>query len=256
MAAQEGNEEMMQHIPVAQLQMQQQQLAEENQRSAEFWARRMEEIQQIDPNNPSVEWTMPELPLARIKKIMKSEDEIKADLGTQKFMISAEAPVMFAKACEIFVLELTQQAWCHTEENKRRTLQRNDIVHAVSKNDIYDFLIDIVPREGKVEKDGGIDTAQFQMMLQQQLAAQQQQNNMSGASEGDDKREGEEANAPRLMPDQQGNGMSMAEMAANNPAVAQQLQYQLMWQQMQMQNQFRMANENRADAQEGEEQGI
>jgi len=40
---------------------------------------------------------MPELPLARIKKIMKSEDEIKSDMNSQKFMISAEAPVMFAK---------------------------------------------------------------------------------------------------------------------------------------------------------------
>ena len=40
-------------------------------------------------------------------------------------MISAEAPVMFAKACEIFVLELSMLAWNHTEENKRRTLQRH-----------------------------------------------------------------------------------------------------------------------------------
>lgn len=34
-----------------------------------------------------------------------------------------------------------------TAENKRRTLQRNDIAMAVSKTDTYDFLIDIVPRE-------------------------------------------------------------------------------------------------------------
>jgi len=38
-------------------------------------------------------------------------------------MISAEAPVIFAKACEMFILELTMRAWTHTEENKRRTLQ-------------------------------------------------------------------------------------------------------------------------------------
>ena len=38
-------------------------------------------------------------------------------------MISAEAPVLFAKACEIFINELTLRAWTHTEENKRRTLQ-------------------------------------------------------------------------------------------------------------------------------------
>lgn len=37
-------------------------------------------------------------------------------------MISAEAPILFAKACEIFIIELTFRAWMHTEESKRRTL--------------------------------------------------------------------------------------------------------------------------------------
>jgi len=31
------------------------------------------------------------------------------------------------------VQEMTEAAWTHTEENKRRTLQRNDVVAAVSK---------------------------------------------------------------------------------------------------------------------------
>lgn len=62
-------------------------------------------------------------------------------------MISAEAPILFAKACEIFILELTLRAWMHTEENKRRTLQRNDIAMAITKTDVFDFLIDIVPRD-------------------------------------------------------------------------------------------------------------
>lgn len=61
-------------------------------------------------------------------------------------MVSSEAPVLFAKAAEIFINELTLRAWVHTEENKRRTLQRNDITVAISKNDMFDFLIDIVPR--------------------------------------------------------------------------------------------------------------
>lgn len=55
------------------------------------------------------------LPLARVKKIMKLDDEVK--------MISAEAPLLFAKAAEIFIHELTLRAWAHTEDNKRRTLQ-------------------------------------------------------------------------------------------------------------------------------------
>jgi nuclear transcription factor Y gamma len=38
-------------------------------------------------------------------------------------MISAEAPILFAKACEMFILELTLRSWYQTEEFKRRTLQ-------------------------------------------------------------------------------------------------------------------------------------
>lgn len=80
-----------------------------------------------------------QLPLARIKKVMKADPEVK--------MISAEAPILFAKGCDMFITELTMRAWIHAEENKRRTLQRSDIASALSKSDMFDFLIDIVPRE-------------------------------------------------------------------------------------------------------------
>lgn len=90
------------------------------------------------------------LPLARIKKIMKLDDDVK--------MISAEAPLLFAKAAEIFIHELTLRSWIHTEDNKRRTLQRNDIAMAITKFDQFDFLIDIVPRDdikpNKPREDG------------------------------------------------------------------------------------------------------
>ena len=39
-----------------------------------------------------------DLPLARIKRIMKSDEDVR--------MISAEAPVLFAKACELFILDM------------------------------------------------------------------------------------------------------------------------------------------------------
>jgi histone H3/H4 len=80
-----------------------------------------------------------QLPLARIKKVMKADPEVK--------MISAEAPILFAKGCDIFITELTMRAWIHAEDNKRRTLQRSDIAAALAKSDMFDFLIDIVPRE-------------------------------------------------------------------------------------------------------------
>merc|ERR1711868_284967 len=62
-------------------------------------------------------------------------------------MISSEAPLLFAKAAQIFITELTLRAWIHTEDSKRRTLQRNDIAMAITKFDQFDFLIDIVPLE-------------------------------------------------------------------------------------------------------------
>ncbi len=70
---------------------------------------------------------------------MKADPEVK--------MISAEAPILFAKGCDVFITELTMRAWIHAEENKRRTLQRSDIASALAKSDMFDFLIDIVPRE-------------------------------------------------------------------------------------------------------------
>jgi len=89
--------------------------------------------------NDTHDYKLHHLPLARIKKVMKADPEVK--------MISAEAPILFAKGCDIFITELTMRAWIHAEENKRRTLQRSDIASALAKSDMFDFLIDIVPRE-------------------------------------------------------------------------------------------------------------
>ena len=41
------------------------------------------------------------------------------------------------------------------EENKRRTIQRSDIANAVARSDLFDFLIDIVPRSDMVRNRGG-----------------------------------------------------------------------------------------------------
>ncbi|PON58266.1 Nuclear transcription factor Y subunit C [Trema orientale] len=124
-----------QHFHHQQQQQQQQQLQM-------FWANQMQEIEQTtDFKNHS-------LPLARIKKIMKADEDVR--------MISAEAPVIFAKACEMFILELTLRSWIHTEENKRRTLQKNDIAAAISRTDVFDFLVDIIPRDELKEEGLGI----------------------------------------------------------------------------------------------------
>jgi histone H3/H4 len=113
-------------------------------------------------------WKVQTLPLARIKKIMKSEEFVLQELEKErqqmlvgeedtagfvdtekpqiKFMISGEAPVLMSKACELLIKDLSFRAWRHTERNRRRTLQRQDLHAAVGESEVYDFLIDIVPR--------------------------------------------------------------------------------------------------------------
>jgi nuclear transcription factor Y gamma len=63
-----------------------------------------------------------------------------------RFMIAGEAPVLLGKACEIMIREMTVRAWHHTEQSKRRTLQRQDLYAAVGESEMFDFLIDLVPR--------------------------------------------------------------------------------------------------------------
>ncbi|RLN49657.1 hypothetical protein BBJ29_001210 [Phytophthora kernoviae] len=120
-----------------QLQNQRAQMQQQQLQLHAFWQHQIQEISQIDSS--TFDFKTHQLPLARIKKIMKTDEDVR--------MISAEAPVLFAKACEMFILELSLRAWIHTEENKRRTLQRNDIAMAITKTDVFDFLIDIVPRD-------------------------------------------------------------------------------------------------------------
>jgi len=145
----------------------------------QFWPKVTEEIRTMSISDLKRQ----ELPLARIKKIMKLDEDVK--------MISAEAPVLFGKACEMFIHELTMRAWVHTEDNKRRTLQRNDIAMAITKFDQFDFLIDIVPRDdikpAARKDDSSVRMAPDQVSYYFQLAQQHQQslqNNSSSSSGG------------------------------------------------------------------------
>ncbi|KAF8075727.1 histone-fold-containing protein [Lyophyllum atratum] len=99
-----------------------------------FWQRQVDAAEQETPD-----YRHPPLPLARIKKVMKSDPDVK--------MIAADAPILFCKACEIFISEITARAFIVADANKRRTLSRSDIAKALSKSDQFDFLIDIVPRD-------------------------------------------------------------------------------------------------------------
>ncbi|VVC28608.1 Hypothetical protein CINCED_3A023431 [Cinara cedri] len=145
----------------------------------QFWPKVIEDIRKIG----ILDLKTQALPLARIKKVMKLDDNVK--------MISAEAPMLFSKAAEIFINELTLRAWIHTEDNRRRTLQRNDIAMAITKYDQFDFLIDIVPREEAKIVTKGVseikttlnpEQVQYYFQLAQQQQQQQQQTNSASAS--------------------------------------------------------------------------
>lgn len=99
-----------------------------------YWQNAIREIE-----NKNYDFKVHHLPLARIKKVMKTDEDVK--------MISTEAPILFAKGCDIFITELTLRAWIHAEEDKRRTLQKSDIANAISKSDMFDFLLDIISKE-------------------------------------------------------------------------------------------------------------
>uniref|UniRef100_A0A0E0QFM0 Expansin-like CBD domain-containing protein n=1 Tax=Oryza rufipogon TaxID=4529 RepID=A0A0E0QFM0_ORYRU len=127
--------EHQQHA-IQQVQQLQQQQKEQLQA---FWADQMAEVEQM------TEFKLPNLPLARIKKIMKADEDVK--------MIAGEAPALFAKACEMFILDMTLRSWQHTEEGRRRTLQRSDVEAVIKKTDIFDFLVDIIT-DDKMKDDG------------------------------------------------------------------------------------------------------
>ena len=61
-------------------------------------------------------------------------------------MISAEAPILFAKACEMFIAEITIKGYYNAEKSDRKTLQRKDIATAIVRTETYDFLIDTIPK--------------------------------------------------------------------------------------------------------------
>ncbi|WMV16881.1 hypothetical protein MTR67_010266 [Solanum verrucosum] len=106
-----------------------------------FWNRQKEEILRaascsrfilsVDPKRK------PEMPISRIRRAMKSNDQVK--------MVSAHSTVLLSKAIEMFSMELTLRAWMQADQGKCRTLKRYDFARAIMDEELFDFLSDIVP---------------------------------------------------------------------------------------------------------------
>jgi len=60
----------------------------------------------------------------------------------------------------VFISELTCRAWLIAETNKRRTLQKADVANAIAASDMFDFLIDIIPRDDGSGSASGSGAAQ------------------------------------------------------------------------------------------------
>lgn len=103
---------------------------------AEFWRSAHQNIRALENQTEQDFKNHNDLPLARIKRIMKSDEDVR--------MISAEAPVLFAKACELFILDLSIRSWNYSVLHKRRTLQKEDVKEAIQKTDVFDFLVDVI----------------------------------------------------------------------------------------------------------------
>lgn len=77
-----------------------------------------------------------DLPIARIKRIMKSDQDVR--------MISAETPVIFARACEMFIMDITIRSTQYAEyDNERLVLTKKSILDTIKNTDIFDFLMEI-----------------------------------------------------------------------------------------------------------------
>ncbi|PIO71308.1 hypothetical protein TELCIR_06792 [Teladorsagia circumcincta] len=117
----------------------------------DFWPGQMRKIEHMTESEMREHCKHMELPMARVKKVMRIDDDVRSQ------MISSDAPLLLAAASEMFIQEITLRAWQLVEEGRRKTLQKSDIAAAASRFEHFDFLIDIVPREDskKIHDEAG-----------------------------------------------------------------------------------------------------
>ncbi len=107
----------------------------------EYWNGVLQSVQALGKN---YKFRKMDVPLARVKKIMKLDDEVK--------MVSQETPVVLGKACEFFITELSMRSWHATDTQKRRTMKTHDVVYGAKQSDQFDFLIDILPARSYISR--------------------------------------------------------------------------------------------------------
>ena len=72
-----------------------------------------------DLHNEQSSRELVDLPLARVKRIMKSDADIK--------LVSQEALVLVTKAAELLLQTLASESFRHTQQENRKTMQYKDL---------------------------------------------------------------------------------------------------------------------------------
>ncbi|KAL6121317.1 hypothetical protein NUSPORA_01784 [Nucleospora cyclopteri] len=98
----------------------------------EYWKKEL-----FKANKEPIRIKSARLPLARIKRLMKVEEDVK--------VVAQEVPVLFSLAAEKFIEDFTLRAWLFTIESKRKILQVTDVQKAARTTLMYDFLVQIIP---------------------------------------------------------------------------------------------------------------
>ncbi|KAK6506397.1 hypothetical protein TWF506_011308 [Arthrobotrys conoides] len=95
----------------------------------------------IPPKRKGSDWDGTSyLPLARVRKIIKLDDDIDACTPAAAFLISI--------AAEEFIWHIAEQAHKMTkvEKKPRKNIQYKDLANAVARIDNLEFLADVIPR--------------------------------------------------------------------------------------------------------------
>lgn len=100
-------------------------------------------LKEIEESNNDFK-QLSELPIARIKKIVAADDDVR--------MVSAEVPIIFARACRMFIMEVSLRAYLESVSTNRKTVQKEDIHTAVKQMESFDFFLKDV-FDGTIQKE-------------------------------------------------------------------------------------------------------
>ncbi|KAF9322257.1 hypothetical protein BG003_003268 [Podila horticola] len=79
-----------------------------------------------------------QLPVARVKRIIKEDKDIA--------MVSNDAVFLISMATELFLESFTTKAFNLAKMEKRKTIAYKDLATAVSQHDSLEFLQDVIPK--------------------------------------------------------------------------------------------------------------